>query len=85
MGGMGMAGALLPGLLGMGMGMGSHHNYNGGGGSSRLKRALVGSLAGAASGAAMSAMFNHNPGAVKQGAARGALFGGMAGLIFGGF
>jgi Flp pilus assembly protein TadD len=86
MGGMGGLGGLLPGMVGMGLGYGmsSHRGY-GSNGSTRIKRAVEGSLAGAASGAAMAAMFNHQPGAVKQGAMKGALFGGLAGLIFGGF
>lgn len=89
--GLGMAGlgGLLPGVVGMGFGLGSGRGDDdygrGRGGSTRIKRAVEGSIAGAVTGAAMSAMFNHHPGSVKQGAIKGAVFGGMAGLIFGGF
>lgn len=83
--GLGIMSSLLPGMLGLGLGYGlnSHRGtYNS---STRIKRVVEGSLAGAAAGAAMSALANHGTGSVKQGAAKGALFGGMAGLIFGGF
>lgn len=77
---------LLPAVAGMGFGMGMGGGaYHSGGSSTRIKRAVTGSLAGAAAGAAMAAMSNRQPGSIKQGAMRGALWGGMAGLIFGGF
>ncbi len=62
--------------------------YSGGGGYSsvswggggRLRRVMVGGLAGAATGAALGGVFGG-----RRGMGRGALFGGLAGLIFGGF
>lgn len=52
--------------------------------SSRLKRAVVRGLAGAAAGAALGALISGR-GNVKSGAMRGALSGGFAGLMLGGF
>jgi tetratricopeptide (TPR) repeat protein len=86
LGGLSGLGSLLPAVAGMGLGMGmGGGQYRSGGSSTRIKRAVTGSLTGAAAGAAMAAMTNRQPGSIKQGAVRGALWGGMAGLIFGGF
>ncbi len=80
-GGMRRLAGLIPAVAGIGLscGLSSHGNgYNNS--SSRLTGA--GSLAGAATGAAMAAVFNHQRGSIKQGAMRGALLGGIAGLLF---
>jgi tetratricopeptide (TPR) repeat protein len=51
-------------------------------GGTRLKRAAIGGLAGAAIGA-LTGSFSHTPGAVRSGAMRGGITGGLFGLLTG--
>lgn len=84
---------LFPGAGSGGMdpyaGYGSMNTYDGYGYSrggslagTRLKRAAIGGLAGAAIGAFMG---RGTEGGARSGAMRGAIYGGMAGLLFGGY
>jgi len=79
-------GGMMSGLL-PGMGYSSVTEYGGYGprvsySGTRIKRAVIGGLAGAAIGGFMG---RGTGGGVKSGALKGAIFGGMAGLLFGGY
>lgn len=90
----GGAGGGFGSLAGFGGGFGSGVGYApmpapevryGGGrgfGGTRLRRAALGGLAGAAIGAMLG---SGTEGGVKRGAVQGAIYGGMAGFLFGGF
>jgi tetratricopeptide (TPR) repeat protein len=90
-GGLGSLGGLGIGLLGAGSMLGGGVRYNGGygygsrygGSSTRIKRAAIGGLAGAAAGAMYSGM-GHS-GNMKSSAMKGALMGAALGLFMGGF